>query len=214
MGMTSDDQFHNQQAGGFSGGDPFSAFSEFWSKSKGQGAAGAAGAGGNRTYEEDIFDDFASFFDMGSGPERKTKGQDIFINLEINFMDSVSGARKEILFEKRGICTTCNGSKCKPGTAPSKCTSCGGKGYVNFRQGPMTIQMTCNKCKGIGVTIKSPCQSCKATGIGNTHSKEEIQIPKGINNGQNLRLSGKVWSFFFFFISVSNFNERSFVFLI
>lgn len=190
MGMTSDDQFHNQQAGGFQGGgDPFSAFSEFWSKARGQGAAG------NRNYEEDIFDDFASFFDMGSGQERKTKGQDIFINLEISFMDSVGGARKEILFEKRGVCTTCNGSKCKPGTAPSKCTSCGGKGYVNFRQGPMTIQMTCNKCKGVGVTIKSPCQSCKATGIGNTHSKEEIQIPKGINNGQNLRLSGKVGIF-------------------
>ena len=194
MGMTSDDQFHNSQAGqagGFSG-DPFSAFSEFWSKSR--GAQSAQGQGGNRNYEEDIFDDFASFFDMGSGgPERKTKGQDIFINLEINFMESVSGARKEILFEKRGICTTCNGSKCKPGTAPSKCTSCGGKGFVNYRQGPMTIQMTCNKCKGVGVTIKSPCQSCKATGIGNTHSKEEISIPKGINNGQNLRLSGKVF---------------------
>ncbi len=194
MGMTSDDQFQNNQAGqagGFSG-DPFSAFSEFWSKSR--GAQGAQGQSGNRNYEEDIFDDFASFFDMGSGgPERKTKGQDIFINLEISFMESVSGARKEILFEKRGVCTACNGSKCKPGTAPSKCTSCGGKGYVNYRQGPMTIQMTCNKCKGIGVTIKSPCQSCKATGIGNTHSKEEISIPKGINNGQNLRLSGKVF---------------------
>lgn len=185
MGMTSDEQFHNTQAGGGFSGDPFSAFSEFWSRARGQG-------GTQRTYEEDIFDDFASFFDMGSGQERKTKGQDIFINLEINFMESVNGARKEILFEKRGICTTCNGNKCKPGTAPSKCTGCGGKGYVNFRQGPMTIQMTCNKCKGGGVIIKTPCQSCRGTGIGNSHSKEEISIPKGINNGQNLRLSGKV----------------------
>lgn len=192
MGMTSDEQFHNTQAGGGFSGDPFSAFSEFWSRARGQGGA-------QRTYEEDIFDDFASFFDMGSGQERKTKGQDIFINLEISFMESVNGARKEILFEKRGICTTCNGSKCKPGTAPSKCTGCGGKGYVNFRQGPMTIQMTCNKCKGGGVIIKTPCQSCRGTGIGNSHSKEEISIPKGINNGQNLRLSGKVKDFSLFF---------------
>lgn len=194
MGMTSDDQFHND-AQGF-GADPFSAFSDFWSKSRGAGAAG--GGGKSRSFEEDLFDDFSSFFDMGQGVERKTKGQDIFINLEISFMDSVNGARKEVLFEKRGICNVCSGSKCKPGTAPSKCTSCGGKGHVNFRQGPMTIQMTCNKCKGVGISIKSPCPSCKATGIGNSHAKEEINIPKGIANGQNLRLSGKVYFFFNF----------------
>lgn len=188
MGLTSDDQMNTDASGFQQGGDPFSAFSEFWSNARAQ----QGGAKGGRSFEEDLFDDFSSFFDMGQGAERKTRGQDIFLNLEISFMESVNGSRKEVAFEKRGVCTVCNGSKCKPGTAPSKCASCGGKGYVNFRQGPMTIQMTCNKCKGVGVSIKNPCVNCKATGIGNTHSKEEINIPKGINTGQNLRLSGKV----------------------
>ena len=33
----------------------------------------------------------------------------------------------------------CQGNKCKPGTAPSKCASCAGKGFMNYRQGPMTV---------------------------------------------------------------------------
>lgn len=185
MGMTSDDQFQ-AGAGGF-GADPFSAFSEFWSRAAGGGAGGR-----QANFDEDIFQEFETFFNHGDMGERRGKGQDIFINLDIPFMDAVEGSRKEVSFEKKGTCTMCNGNKCKPGTAPSKCTGCAGKGYMNYRQGPMTIQMTCNKCRGSGVAIKSPCPQCKATGISNQQIKEEITIPKGINTGQNLRLSGKV----------------------
>lgn len=48
-------------------------------------------------------------------------------------MDSVNGTNKTIQYEKKGTCTTCSGSKCKPGTAPSRCTACGGKGTINYR---------------------------------------------------------------------------------
>lgn len=70
---------------------------------------------------------------MGMGGERIQKGQDIFMNLDITFMESINGINKKIAFEKKGICPTCQGSKCKPGTAPSRCTACGGRGAINYR---------------------------------------------------------------------------------
>lgn len=106
-------------------------------------------------------------------------------------MDSVNGTNKSVQFEKKGVCTTCNGSKCKPGTAPGRCTNCGGRGTVNYRQGPMVIQMTCNRCRGAGVSIKNPCTSCKGVGVSRQNVNESISIPKGIASGQNLRLQGK-----------------------
>jgi len=55
------------------------------------------------------------------------------MNLEILFMDSVNGTNRKVAFEKKGTCPTCKGSKCKPGSAPSRCTACGGRGTVNYR---------------------------------------------------------------------------------
>lgn len=132
---------------------------------------------------------------MGGGGNqgpRQSKGTDILLNLEISFMESVMGVSKDISFNKKGVCGTCQGSRCKPGTSASKCTSCGGSGHVNMRQGPMSIHMVCSKCKGSGETIKSPCTTCNASGTANTTVRESISIPKGINNGQNLRINGKV----------------------
>ncbi|CAD8054820.1 unnamed protein product [Paramecium sonneborni] len=179
VGMTGDEQ---DQAGGQ---DPFSAYSSFFR----QGARG--GKAQEFQFDESIFGDFASFFNMGGESERQIKGADIYIQLEIQFMDSVNGAQQTIQFEKIGVCSTCNGSKCKPGTAPGRCTNCGGRGSINYRQGAMTIQMACTKCRGTGVSIKNPCTTCKGVGIQKQAATESINIPKGIADGQNLRVTGK-----------------------
>jgi molecular chaperone DnaJ len=145
-----------------------------------------------------MFKDFEDFFGMGGmggGQQgRSSKGTDILLNLEITFMESVMGIVKEINYSRKGTCSTCSGSRCKPGTSASKCSSCGGSGYINMRQGPMNIHMACSKCKGTGEIIKNPCGTCSGSGVSNAQSKETITIPKGINNGQNLRVHGKVGS--------------------
>ncbi len=94
--MSGDEQ---NQAGadpfaGFGGG---AGFNNFW----GGGRQGQAGGG---------FQDFADFFNMGMGGDRMMKGQDIFINLDVEFMDAVKGTKKEINFEKIGTCSTCKGT--------------------------------------------------------------------------------------------------------
>lgn len=182
-GMSSDEQKQYENAGfnpGFDGGFDFSDFFK------------AQQGGGGNPYEN-IFRDFEDIFGFESGAKstRPQRGADIIMNLEIDFFDAVNGISKEVSYRMKDVCGTCSGSKCKPGTSPTKCHTCSGKGTVNYRQGPMQIQMACSSCKGSGSSIKHPCTNCKGTGVAmNTH-KESINIPKGINNGQNLRVASK-----------------------
>jgi len=51
------------------------------------------------------------------------KGKDIVVNLEINFMDAINGAQKTVSFDRISVCGTCNGSRCKPGSSPTQCST-------------------------------------------------------------------------------------------
>lgn len=152
------------------------------------------GNGGNMGGFENIFTDFEDIFGFSAGgrkAKRPTRGADIVINMELSFMDAINGITREITYRVQDVCGTCNGNKSKPGTSPCKCPTCNGKGNINYRQGPMVIQMTCEACAGVGTVIKDPCTTCKGTGNAYTTKKESIKVPIGIDNGKNLRLSGK-----------------------
>ncbi len=151
--------------------------------------------------EEEVFNDFDKFFGQRGERPGGPKGQDIFLNMEINFHEAITGCKKEIKVEKKGVCTTCNGNRCKPGTAPSKCFSCGGRGFVNHRQGPMTIQLTCTKCKGTGSMIRFYCPTCNGSGKETGQHEISIKVPPGIDHGHSLRMVGKVFSKIFMFNS-------------
>ena len=57
--------------------------------------------------------------------------------------------------------------------------------------GTMTSVQTCSACGGTGKTIKDPCPTCHGKGRVRKTKKFEVNIPKGIDNGQTIRLSGK-----------------------
>lgn len=181
-GMSGDEQKQYENAGFNPGGSGGFDFSDFFN---------AQGGGGNPY--EGMFRDFEDIFGFEGGSKslRPQRGADLMISVELDFMDSINGITKEISYRIRDTCSVCNGSKAKPGTSPIKCSSCAGKGTVNYRQGPMQIQMSCSACKGAGSTIKTPCLTCKGQGIASVTLKESINIPKGINNNHTLRVGGK-----------------------
>lgn len=179
-GMTGDEQKQYQNSG-FDPNDAGFGFSDFFGNQQ----------SGNPY--ENIFRDFGDMFgfDSTSKPIRPQRGADIILSVELEFLEAVNGTTKEVSFRIKDTCSTCQGSKCKPGTSPVKCTTCSGRGTVTYSQGPMQIQMSCNSCKGAGSTIKTPCQNCRGTGVANITIKETINVPRGINNGQNLRITAK-----------------------
>ena len=164
--------------------ESFNDFGGFWTSKPSE----------RQSTEELVFDNIEELLNSRENNEdSSTKGNDIIINMNLTFMESINGyAKKEITVEKKGWCHTCHGSKCKAGTSPSKCNTCVGRGVVNHRKGAVTSQIRCTVCKGGGVIIKHTCQTCKGVGIIPQHSKENIAIPKGIKNGQCIKLTGKV----------------------
>jgi molecular chaperone DnaJ len=55
----------------------------------------------------------------------------------------------------------------------------------------MTQVVTCSACKGEGKIIKDPCPTCRGAGRVRVTKTLQVTVPKGIDDGQSIRLSGK-----------------------
>ena len=164
-----------------------------------QGLSGV-GAGGfdpsQFTDFADIFGDFFGFGDLfgGGGGRRRTqahRGADLRYDLEIGFEDAVNGLNTEIKFPKLENCPRCSGRGAEPGSKPTTCATCGGRGQVRYQQGFFTVSRTCGACRGSGQTIANPCKQCRGEGRVRVERKLKANLPPGVDNGTRLRLSGE-----------------------
>ena len=146
-----------------------------------------------------IFDDlfggsgFSSFgFGGNNKKSRARRGEDVLYRMEITFDEAINGAKKEIILDLTEICEECSGAG---GTGESTCSVCGGSGAVIKEQrtilGSFQSRTTCMECQGSGVTYKNSCSHCHGRGTVKSKKNIEITIPKGIDNGEQIRLSGK-----------------------
>ena len=148
-----------------------------------------------RSNEEEIFNDFDNFMNNGGSQEtnRTSKGDDIDLCVILSFLEAALGCDKKIKVPKRrGVCSVCNGKRCQPGTTLSRCFKCGGAGFINHQKGPMVFQLLCTPCHGIGTEAKHPCSNCRGTGIEFYSQEEVYKIPKGVNDGQTIRIPKRV----------------------
>jgi len=160
-----------------------------------QGGGGFDFGGFDSGAFSDIFDDFFGDF-MGSsrGRSRKSRsnrGSDLKINLDISLEEAYFGKKQTINLSTSDKCDKCNGSGAESGSKPVNCSSCGGYGTIRARQGFFSIQQTCPDCGGEGKVISSPCKDCRGSGVVKNKKSLAIQIPKGIEDGTQMRLSGK-----------------------
>ncbi len=181
-------------AGGFnyqdfarSQGGPFGGFG-------GQQQGGASFDFGNM---EDLGDIFGSFFDFGGsrGGRRQSRGEDLEIEIRIDFEEAVFGVEKIVELSKKKVCENCDGDGAEPGSKVSVCETCKGSGQVSKMQqtifGSIQTRVVCATCGGSGKKIEKKCHVCYGSGIVSGTEKIKITVPPGIENGQSLRLSGK-----------------------
>lgn len=143
---------------------------------------------------DDIFDQFFGGTRRGGrgGPRR---GHDLRYDLTITFEEAVHGATREIEITRPETCERCKGSRAEPGTAPSRCSHCNGSGEVRqVRQtflGSMVNVGTCSNCRGSGEAVSSPCTQCRGHGQENTSRRLSVNIPAGVDDETQIRLSGE-----------------------
>ena len=145
----------------------------------------------NFTSFEDIYSEFEDIFTNYSKEKANTRGGDISIKIELEFMDSVKGIHKQVSFDRKGVCASCNGSKAKAGTSASLCPACGGKGTMVIQRGPISMQTPCSKCQGTGSYIRATCRPCDGSGVALASVWETIQVPAGVSDGQILKFHSK-----------------------
>jgi molecular chaperone DnaJ len=124
----------------------------------------------------------------GVGPRR---GADITAQLTVEFKDSVSGITTTLYLTTDAQCSTCDGSGAKPGTSPTMCSACGGRGVVDDNQGMFSFSTPCRVCGGQGVRIEDPCPTCSGSGVEKRQREVKTRIPAGVKDGQTIRLKGR-----------------------
>jgi molecular chaperone DnaJ len=170
------------------------------------GHAGVQGMGGVPDWTtvdfSDILGDLFGGFGFGgfgrsSGQSRNAprRGADLQYRVHLAFEEAVFGTDKEIEITRDEPCETCNGSGSKPGTSPTRCSTCGGNGEVRqSRQtifGSMVQVTTCPACSGKGEVITSPCPTCSGRTLVRRSRKKVISIPAGVDTGTQIRLAGE-----------------------
>ena len=170
------------------------------------GSAGAGGFGGfNAGGFDDISDIFSSF--MGGGfsgfnfggrsSQRNTgpiKGDNRYMSMTIDFLDSIHGVDKVVSLNVDHKCTYCNGTGAATSSDIETCPTCGGSGRV-MRQtrtafGIMQQMSDCPDCRGTGKKIRRKCTHCNGEGYIRKKEEVEVSIPEGIMSGQQVRLAG------------------------
>lgn len=127
-----------------------------------------------------------------SGPVR---GEDLRVDLQLDFRDAVFGTEKEIRISHLEACTTCEGTGAKQGTRPQTCATCSGSGQVRRATrtpfGSFAQVSVCPTCNGVGQTIPEKCEVCNGQGRKQETKKLKITVPAGVDNGLRLRISGE-----------------------
>jgi len=143
----------------------------------------------------DIFDAFFGGSQAGVRRGRPAAGSDLRYDLRITFEEAVRGVEKEIEFPVLDRCPDCSGTGAAPGTSPTTCPQCGGRGEVRTVRQTMLGQMvnvaTCPRCRGEGRIIETPCPTCKGDGRTERRRKLRVSIPAGIDEGHQIRLSNE-----------------------
>ena len=157
------------------------------------GMGGGFGGGGG--FAEAFGDIFGDMFGGGRawgarGGRQVYRGNDLSYSMEITLEEAAKGKDAQIRIPSWDNCDTCHGSGAKPGTSPKTCTTCGGQGSVQMRQGFFSVQQTCPHCRGTGKIIPEPCTSCSGQGRIKRQKTLEVKIPAGIDDGMRIRSSG------------------------
>jgi molecular chaperone DnaJ len=148
-----------------------------------------------------LSDVFAAFFGedlLGGGTMRQRGGQrggDVQVVAEIDLTDAFSGVSLSLPLEVAVPCERCDATGAEPGTSVRPCRTCSGSGVVRTISsnvfGQFVQQRTCPDCGGAGEALEQPCSGCRGDGRVLERTTLEVDVPRGIHDGQQIRVRGQ-----------------------
>jgi len=173
----------------------------------GMGSGGAGGFGGFSM--DDIFSRFGDIFGgaFGGSPfgspfggrtgtsRGVRRGSDIRIRVKLSLQEIAHGVNKTIKINKLVTCSKCRGKGAVSESDKKTCPTCNGTGmFTRITQtflGQMQSSSPCPTCNGEGTIITNPCSACKGDGVVKQAEEISFSIPKGVEEGMQLTISGK-----------------------
>jgi molecular chaperone DnaJ len=143
-----------------------------------------------------LSDLFAAFFgDDLVGARARSRGPDLAAEVEIELVDAARGTKREVPFRVAVACAHCGGDGAEPGSEITTCPACGGAGRLQQVSrsvfGEFVRTQACPTCGGTGRKIETPCTVCEGAGRVVEERRLDVDIPPGIHDGQQIRLSGE-----------------------
>ncbi|MBO4797169.1 MAG: molecular chaperone DnaJ [Candidatus Methanomethylophilaceae archaeon] len=153
------------------------------------------------TRADDISDIFGDIFSdiFGGGRRNRSRsssqaGESLRYDLEITLKDVLEGKKASLDVPHTVSCQACKGTGGKDGNV-STCKTCGGQGQVQSVSrtpfGNMISVKDCPDCRGTGKSYAEKCPHCRGTGRTTKESHINLNIPKGVEDGMKLRVSGE-----------------------
>ena len=127
----------------------------------------------------------------GGPTQAAQRGRDLETDVHISFEQSMEGAQVPVSVPLSAPCPTCRGTGAKPGTSPTVCGRCNGRGVEAESQGLFSISQPCRQCGGTGTEIEDPCPTCNGSGQTRQVKRYRVNIPAGVRSGSRVRLAGK-----------------------
>ena len=141
---------------------------------------------------EQVFSNGFGFDFGGRSSNRKARGEDRLVRMNITFEEAVYGTSKKIPLDVIDDCPECDGDG---GFGKKKCPHCNGSGMVkeqrNTMFGSFVTQSPCGVCKGTGNTYDKICSICRGSGKVKRSTEIKLDIPAGVDTGNQLRVPNK-----------------------
>ena len=154
---------------------------------------GGFGAGGMNM--DDIFSQFgdifgsafgSSFGGFGRSGQTRVRGSNLRIKVKLSLDEIINGVEKKIKVNRKIL---------SKDAKFSNCSVCNGSGQVtkitNTILGRMQSSSICANCNGLGQSLSYKPSGADSNGMLNYEETVSIKIPPGVEEGMQLKVSGK-----------------------
>ncbi|XP_073838619.1 chaperone protein DnaJ [Musca autumnalis] len=105
--------------------------------------------------------------------------------LDITFLESVHGVKRNIDLKYLVKCPQCNGNSLRMAgrTAVEPCRKCNGSGQLRKKTATYTAVSVCDQCNGKRFINRNQCDLCECRGFVQESNRITIHIPAGVKTG-------------------------------